>query len=107
MRMRHKLVIEVPGSGALPLVEPFEAGSLGAEVFSHVTLVCRRIPPFELSRPQVGALQSALLSGLLWGQASPANLCPPADPALISHVRLLTEQPDGGWAPAHDFELGR
>lgn len=105
--MKHKLVIEVPGTDALPLVEPFEAGSLGAEVFSHITLVCRRVSPFELKPDKVESLRSALYSGLLWGHALPQTPVLPAGSLHISHVRMLTEQPDGAWAAAHDFELGR
>lgn len=105
--MRHKLVIEVSEEGPIPLVEPFEAGSLGAELFSHITLVCRTIPPFELTPRTVDTLRSALLSGLLWGQAPSAGESKSPAGCLISHVRMLTEQPDGRWVPAHDFELGR
>lgn len=105
--MRHKLVIEVPENGVFALMEPFEVGSLGAEFFSHITLVCRRVTPFELCPQKVAALRSALHTGLLWGYASPDAPCPPRAGAVISHVRMLTEQPDGNWFPAHDFELGR
>ncbi|MFZ5822767.1 MAG: hypothetical protein ACOY94_00245 [Bacillota bacterium] len=105
--MRHMLVIEVQEGSPLPLMEPFEVGSLGAEFFSHVTLVCRRIPPFELSLAEMEKLRSALHSGLLWGHDTPAAPELPKSGALVSHVRMLTEQPDGNWIPAHDFELGR
>lgn len=107
VRMRHKLVIEVPGNDLLPLMDPFDVGSLGAEFFSHITLVCRRVPPFELSPGEVARLQSALHSGLFWGRAAPAASEMPKVRTLISHVRMLTEQPDGNWIAAHDFELGR
>lgn len=107
VRMRHRLVIEDPEGVILPLMEPFEVGSLGAEFFSHITLVCRRIAPFELCPREVEKLRSALHSGLLWGHTAPAAPDLPKAGTLISHVRMLTEQPDGNWTPAHDFELGR
>ncbi|MFZ5817597.1 MAG: hypothetical protein ACOY93_20245 [Bacillota bacterium] len=105
--MRHKLVIEIPGKGALPLTEPFEVGSLGAELFSHITLVCRRVAPFELHPREVESLRTALHSGLLWGHTPPPAPALPARGPMVSHVRMLTEQPDGDWVPVHDFELGR
>ncbi len=103
--MRHKIIVELPDSGPVTLVEPFEVGGLGAEIFSHITLVCRRLAPVPAG--ELEALRNALYTGPLWGGQQSAAPVPVAFAGQISHLRLLAEQPDGEWAPTYDFELGR